>query len=354
MRGPEIHRETSLVRSLADSPLWTTDLHLSISKSSEEDLTEIRFHAPLGRFSHIREPARQQERELAERLPPALIQGLTCETGIVRTALRNLGKIEWSNRCCYRAAVWRGMVLGIENLRGPSSIDVPWRGTLESGGIDLHLPVILGPSATLAVVSYGLEALGIQDGPESFVAPPALTIVDTARSPYPPQRLPQGVRGDNQEDQVLIVGGRWRGGGSHGTADPVFFLLTRPEFALRPLAVSAHFSRRNLAIRAAGFCSFPALALVIDSCRPRVGPRRGETPFDAEISLASTTGGWLAGGSPLRLQFDPWLLLARIRGGLSRPRPAVDRNPIEGDSYGWAPFVLLDLTASQLLGGATT
>jgi hypothetical protein len=130
--------------------------------------------------------------------------------------------------------------------------------------------------------------------------------------------------------------------------DPLFFLLTRPDRALRPLAAATHFSRRNLAVDCSRTAPWPDAAVVVDSWRVRVGPRSGIAPFQAELSWTGPNGGRRAVPAPVALQLDPWEVLAGVQGVCAPTAPALDEDPIEGDSYGLAPSLLTGLCLADL------
>ena len=176
-------------------------------------------------------------------------------------------------------------------------------------------------------------------------------MLDTAASPYPPQHHPFAGDGWPAAARRLLEDGRWRDREEHAGegVDPLFFLLTRPDRALRPLAAATHFNRRNLAVRYGCEAAAPRPAVMVDSWRVRVGPRGGAVPFHAELSAIAADGVRLAVAAPVALRLDPWEVLARLRGEGAAAAPAIDEDPIEGDSYGTAPTLVTDLTLAQLV-----
>jgi hypothetical protein len=249
----------------------------------------------------------------------------------------------------YRMASCRGVGLGVRVAEsGP--FDVPWTGTVAAGEIDPSLPVLLGPSAVLALVSFALEVTGSHVELRSRTEAPGLSVTDTAGSPYPPQHHPFAEDGAPSPDRLLIDDGIWRNREEHAgdDVDPLFFLLTRPERALRPLAAATRFSRRNLSVRCGRTAPAPSPAILVDSWRVRVGPRGGAVPFHAELSVAGPDGERLAVTAPVPLVLDPWEVLARVRGACGPVAPGVDEDPIEGDGYGEAPTLATGLTLADL------
>jgi len=286
-------------------------------------------------------------------LPPALAGRLVVEAGRVRTAISEPGGERPLFDTPYRIATCRGVVLGVHAVGESEPIvpfDSPWQGSIEPEDLDARLPVVLAPSATLALVSYALEVTGAHQDEGDYRAP-GLSVTDTAASPYPPQHHPFTGDGTAAGERPLIAVGEWADRQEHagGGVDSLFILLTRPDRALRPLAAATHFNRRNLRVASAVEVSPLPAAVVIDSWRVRVGPRSGPVPFDGELSWREASGLARAVAVPVGLALDPWLVLAHVVGAESGPLPALDEDPIEGDSYGLAPTLVTDLTLTDLL-----
>ncbi len=353
-------REITMARSVPGQNFSRIDAHLTVESMREGGL-EIRFATPSQLFAELEEMVTSIRRELAARLPEALRSLLATETGVVRsTVWREDGEnksVSWR----YAMATLRGVILGIGSPDNAASFATLWDGTVEAAEIDPGRPVVLSPSAALTLVAYALEtsALGTFTSREEPGRPPmtGLTVTDTADCPYPPQHYPFGGDGRVSRDRPLLREGKWCVDSESvgGDVDPIFFLLTRPEQALRPLAASSYFVRRNLSVYCDKTVESPSPALIVDSWRMRVGPRSGAVPFDAEISCVDPERGRLACTTPLRLCFDPWQALARIRGACGPELPAVDEDPIEGDAYGLVPSLAMDLTLDDLLeeGGSS-
>jgi len=274
------------------------------------------------------------------------------EAGEVRSSLRHEGAPAPLFACGYRMASCRGVVLGIHDTGDGDGLPFapPWTGVLAAEEVDPALPVILAPSAVLALVSYALEVTGGHVAAEGGAELPGLAVRDTAASSYPPQHHPFAGDGSPSPDRPLIADGRWlnreEDAGDH--VDPLFYLLTRPDRALRPLAAATHFNRRNLTVRCSRTAPVPAAAAVVDSWRVRVGPRSGAVPFHAELSRTGPGGERLAVTPAVALHFDPWEVLARVLGAAGPAAPAVDEDPIEGDGYGEAPTLVTGATLADL------
>ena len=317
---------------------------------------DIRFASSRQRPADLERTAAAALRETAERLPEALRGGLAVEAGEVLSRLRRAGGEARLFSREYRMASCRGVVLGIREAGGSGDFGSPWTGILPVSELDSSLPVLLAPSAVLALVSYALEVTGSHLATGSDAEIQGITVLDTASSPYPPQHHPFQGDGTPSPDRPLIEEGRWANRQEHAGdhVDPLFYLLTRPDRALRPLAAATHFNRRNLSVRCGRTVPAPSPAVLVDSWRVRVGPRSGRVLFHAELSRTGPDGERLAVPQAVALSVDPWWLLERIEGASAPPSPAVDEDPIEGNGYGYAPTLVTGLTLADLAATEAT
>jgi hypothetical protein len=241
-------------------------------------------------------------------------------------------------------------VLGIRDglSRGPFA--VPWTGTVAAGEIDPSLPVLLGPSAALALISFALDVTGGHVSAWENAKIPGVTVTDTASSPYPPQHHPFAEDGTASLDRTLLAKGSWSNREEHAgdAVDPLFFLFTRPERALSPLAASTQLNRRNLAVRCDQALSLSLPAVLIESWCARTAARAGVVPSQAELAYVTPDGNRLAAAGSVPLQLDPWEVLSRIQGAGAPATPAVEEDPIEGNSYGLAPLLVTGLSLDHL------
>jgi hypothetical protein len=347
-------REVSQARVSSSAPPSSASVELIVETDGRRGL-DIRFSSPRQRPGGLERGAAACLEETLARFPGDLRNGLSVEAGEVRSLLgRDGDEVPLFSRA-YRMASCRGVVLGGRAADAPGPFDVPWTGTVAAGGIDPSLPVLLGPSAVLALVSFALEVTGSHVELRSRAEAPCLTVVDTASSPYPPQHHPFEEDGAPSPDRPLIEDGLWRNREERAgdDVDPLFFLLTRPERALRPLAAATRFSRRNLAVRCGRTAPAPSPAILVDSWRVRVGPRGGAVPFHAWLSVTGPEGERLAVTAPVPLLLDPWEVLTRIQGASGPVAPAIDEDPIEGDGYGEAPTLATGLTLAALAAPET-
>jgi hypothetical protein len=347
--GAQIVRE--VVQALAPAAAPPSSASLELAVAVGEGGLDVRFAAPRPRPAALERAAAALLAATAARLPEALRDRLAVEVGEVRSRLAGTGSAAPLFVRGYSLATCRGVVLGLGGA-GADPFAGPWSGVVSPEELHPGLPVVLEPSAVLALVCFALEvASGDAGGRDAAPLPGGLTVVDTAASPYPPQHHPFEADGAPSPDRPLIEEGRWRHRDAHrgGDVDPLFFLLTRPDRALRPLAAATHFSRRNLAVRCRRAVPLPAPAVLIESWRVRVGPRSGAVPFHADLSLRTDDGRRLAVPTVLGLHLDPWEILRRILGACGPAVPALEEDPIEGDGYGEAPPLATDLSLGDLL-----
>jgi hypothetical protein len=348
--GFQTVREIAQARAAAASPLSSAHIELTLEMDGRG--LDVRFASPRRRPEELERAAAASLAATAAGLPEALRDRLAVEAGEVRSSLRHEGAPAPLFACGYRMASCRGVVLGIHDTGDGDGLPFapPWTGVLAAEEVDPALPVILAPSAVLALVSYALEVTGGHVDSRRGSEIPGVTVIDTASSPYPPQHHPFEGDGAASPDRPLIEEGRWSNRTEHAgdDVDPLFFLLTRPDRALRPLAAATHFNRRNLTVRCSRTAPVPAAVAVVDSWRVRVGPRSGAVPFHAELSRTGPGGERLAVTPAVALHFDPWEVLARVLGAGGPAAPAVDEDPIEGDGYGDAPPLVTSLTLADL------
>lgn len=346
-------RELAHARTEAAGPPISTSVELTVETGAEGGVA-VHFATPRERPEELERNAQRSLDATLEGLPEPLRPRAMVELGEVRACLQRDGAEHPLFASAYRLARCRGVVLAVEGTHGPRAFESPWSGTMDAVALDAGLPVVLAPSAVLALVSYCLEVTGghVDERGDADVA--ELTITDTSRSPYPPQHHPFTSTGEAAHDRVLVDAGRWSDRAEHAgdDVDPLFYLLTRPERALRPLAAATHFNRRNLAVDCGRKVATPCPAVVVDSWRVRVGPRHGRVPFHAELSYLGAGRERLAVVPTVAVELDPWNVLLRVRGATGPVAPAVDEDPIEGDGYGTAPVLATDLALADLLRDA--
>jgi hypothetical protein len=194
---------------------------------------------------------------------------------------------------------------------------------------------VLAPSAVLTLTAWIYESRGEM--------PSSVELIDTSRSPYPPHDLPSPP-GEPPSDHPL-------GSNSEGHDDPGFNLLTRPEQALLPSGISFERPRRNLKViaRRQAEPGVAGSAICLDALTILDGAARRRIAVAAELTWRRADRLSVP-PEPLLLHLDPQRLLERCRGAVGRPQPALDRDPIERESFGLAPALLSDIPWQELLG----
>lgn len=348
MTAHQTLRAVSRARATAAGPPSSASLEMTVEADARR--LEVRFGGPCRRPAGLERTVAASFAAMSDALPEAARHRLEVEIGHVRAVLRQGGVERPLFDQDYRLASCQGVILEVAE---GGSFRSPWTGSLDPAELDPGLPLVLGPSAVLALVSYALEVTGSHVEVRSPAPMPGLMVIDTAASPYPPQHHPFTSDGAAAPERPLIEEGIWHDREEHTGegVDPLFVLLTRPDRALRPLAAATHFNRRNLAVRCARAAAPPPAAVLVDSWRVRVGPRSGAVPFHAELSRLGLDGERLAVSSAVGLRLDPWEVLARVAGACGTPAPAIDADPIEGDSYGSAPPLVTELLLADLVVG---
>ena len=199
----------------------------------------------------------------------------------------------------------------------------------------VSVPLVIGPSAVLALVDFALDGLL---GPERAHGCPlheGFSIVDTPHSPYAPQHREAGAS-------------RLVGTVNSGIVDDAtFLLLQRSERWQRPLNALYHVSRRNLAISYPVERAEPPDAVVIDTLAAECEPTLAASDWIATWHVRSHNGSrW--GRGHLSITWEIPRVLDAVCGAVSPPLPGCIRDAIEGDIFGLAPSLLLDARSSTL------
>ncbi len=184
-----------------------------------------------------------------------------------------------------------------------------------------ELPVVLRPSAVLSLATAWLEVTPPNEVAAALAG--TLGVELTGASPYPPDDFP--FDDDPAAPRLLARLEHWR-------------------FAFDGIS---DVRRRNLRLAARAVPQPPAEPyLALDVLRAHAASHRSTIPWRATWSVRSA-GAVLAGAAPLMLQLDPALLRCARPAGAAEP--ACDRDPIQGDLWGWAPPLVLAARAGELL-----
>lgn len=330
-------------------------VRLSLARAAELSAVDVIVHAassteparlladdfPLDELERL---ARAEHTALADRLPAPLRPGLVTEAGALEQTVREEGRLLARRAVRYIISSCRGVVFGNdvpatggEQRHGPP----PWTGTVEVGALRHDLPVVLAPAAVLALVMH-LDAA--EDGaPEALppmrgrAAALGVVVVRETASPYPPHTSPVDLIGTRQlqHEEPTPPPSRLRG-------------LFRPEWWSRPAGALVEDTVGSILVSCDMTGAAPALFVLIEELVP-VSPRPGRGRWLARAALG-TTGDRLASGHDLVLDIDPLRILHACCGALGGVQVAVVGNPLAGDRYGFAPFVLLSQRLTDLVG----
>ena len=254
-------------------------------------------------------------RSLASALPAHRRAELQCEAGIVR---------EGEHDVTYTLAHCNGAILG-GNAEAPA-----WSGTASTVRWADRPPdatLVLGPSATLALVDFILDGIPGQLEADHWPFAQELVIEDTSASPYPPQHRDMGVPIRLGPENL-----------APRQDDPTFMLLQRSERWQRPVSALYNISRRNLAIGWQG--KGPLIprrsALVLDTLTTESEPTLAPSNWLATWYLDDPLAGRDWGEERLEVRIETAAILRTVCPvGPSRSGCICD--PIEGEIFGVAP-----------------
>lgn len=253
-------------------------------------------------------PAARLHETLLDRAPRMLRAVMRSETGVVRTELPD-AVLEQR----YALATCADVVVLLTGELTPEPV-VPWRGTSSRDELDPRLPVVLGPSAVLSLAT-GLVELTDSARPEW------LSVRTVPRSPYPPHDVPAGAE------------------------DPeVNWWIAHTEHWMRPLRTTRS-SRGRYDVRAA----LPPVRAQLPAVRIEslVSLDTEGRTWHASLSVERDGGRfWLT--RPVPVHASPAALLGRAHGQVEPPEAALDRDPVDGESFGWAPALVTDATVAEL------
>jgi hypothetical protein len=250
-----------------------------------------------------------------DRVPIARIPSLTAECGAVS---------EGRSSCTYTVVHLNGAILEIHE----ESFDYPHGANeLEWSQCPQGAAIVLGPSASLALVDFAIDGVLASLWPYARVLQ-RLRIVDTPHSPYPPQHRANGAP-------------RRVGTANPGVIDDAtFLLLQRSERWQRPLNALYNINRRNLSISHSTVAAPPSVAVVIDTLVPEGEPTIAASDWIGAWHLQSPEGRYW-GRRLLSINLNVSELLEAADWAVSPPRAACICDPIEGEIFGLAPSLLV-------------
>lgn len=273
--------------------------------------------------------ARTVQRELAEKGDAALGgASLLIETGTVTVeAGLDATLLERRRRPYYLVRDGDHVLHLRDGSRPPAAL--PWSWAAPVDAVRPEDPVVLGPTALLALVAARQEADPTERGDTEPAAAP---------SPYPPHDaalppLPGHL--------AAALAGTDLAGVAELLADPALWHVPQATFttALRPRPRTGRL-RRGPA---------PRRALVLDSLVRRGRHADGRLEWSGGFSLRDGSGGTGRGTVPLLVRGDPAELLRRTVHACGAERPALARDPIGRATYTLAPPVTTSLRADEVI-----
>jgi hypothetical protein len=328
MTVTQVRREVRLVRRVHDSVArlhrWGCWIDLA------PDGLNVRIAAPEGSENHdIEEPASRLHDALLQQIPRVLRTGARSEIGVVRTETRECGRSVGTWQRSYALATCADVVVTLaDDLWAVPA--VPWRGTCSLADLDSGLPVVLGPSAVLSLAAGVLELPGDPSRPET-VAPSWISVHPVHRSPYPPHDYPLEIAATaaGLSDELLAEITWWTARTEHWMRPMRTTRASRGQYRVQTALPTM--PDRSAAIWVESLVSLDTLG----RC------------WHASLSVERDGGRWWL-TQPLPVEIRAHDLLLSAVGQVEPPQPALDRDPIDGESFGWAPGLLTGFTAGEL------
>ncbi len=254
----------------------------------------------------------------AEDLPNIRRSQLICEVGVVQECGRSeIYSIAHANGAILeRARQW---------LPSAHAESVRWED------LPKNLPVVLAPSATLALTDFILDAIPGVLQETDWPLGDRLIILDTACSPYPPQRHPNGA------PPICIVPSSI----TRTVDDSITFqLLQRSERWQRPFSALYFISRRNLALSWDGTpLPLEGNAIVLDTVSAETEPTLFPSQWLGTWYLHTPANkSWGCGRLELEIDTQKALRGAAVVGC---PLAACICDAIEGEIYATAPPTMI-------------
>lgn len=341
-----IHRWIDFTRLTGFRP---ERLRFAVRAEVRHGETAIRFTAPPAEeaASEAADRAAQLWEQWSASVPAGDRAELVTERGVVRTTYQAGGRM-----VACREVVFELVRSGAALLWLGRPGDAPQPPVLlgEAGGNDLaDQPVVIAPSAVLALVSGLLDRSGARASDLWWVAASNLTVIDTPDSPHPAHDL-SAVPPVFAPERVVVADGRlcdaWEVPARH---DPMRFLvLARTEDWLRPLGAVENPARRNLRVEYAAAAPPTHERLTLQTLTPLTAQLEGMVEWEATYTLDGAAG-WRVGSAPLRFSSPASAILGAITGATARPAPGLELDPVAGPVFGWAPALATRLTARRLL-----
>lgn len=330
-------RQVRLVRRVGATPprryQWGCRLD-----STPGDL-DVRIAAPAATGRDLDEIGRRMHDGLLERMPPMLRSRLRSEVGVVLTQTQVSDRPPASRCHAYSLATCADVVLTLVSHLSPEPA-IPWRGTCPASALDPELPVVFGPSAVLSLAAGALEMPEGAEGAEGTwdaggpagrevnekAIPDWMSVRSVSRSPYPPHDIPLGL--DDVPD---------------GQRDAIAYWAAHTEHWMRPMRTTRA-SRGQYEVHAALPPAPAGPALWVEDLASL--DTRGRY-WQASLSAERDGGRWWV-TQPWPVEAPARKLLGAAVGQVEPSRPALDRDPVDGEAFGWAPALLTGYTVGML------
>jgi hypothetical protein len=204
----------------------------------------------------------------------------------------------------------------------------PWHGTCAISAVDHDLPVVLGPSAVLSLTAGALEMTDRPEAEDEAAAalPGWISVDSVPDSPYPLHDAPPDA-GDLPDERRAAIA----------------YWVARTEHWMRPMRTTRA-SRGQYRLNARLPARSPGPALWVEALTSL--DTQGQYWLAALSVGEAGSRRWLTEPWPVEVRAVELLQAAVSHAG--QPLPALDRDPIDGESFGWAPAVQLRTTAAML------
>ncbi|MEU6576359.1 hypothetical protein [Streptomyces sp. NPDC046805] len=347
--GRESRAELAL-RAESDQPgQWHLATHAPDSdgeNESENKGKDEHEHESDGDSDELASRARTARRVLVEKAWPVLRgNGPLVEAGHTGTEVVCDGRTVRTSSRAYLLVRDGDHVLHLGD--GPVPEDtVPWVRDAGPDEIRADDPVLLGPSALLALMAALQEELGAT-APERAALPtsPPSPSPSPPRTPYPPHDLslpvlPPVLTGGRSTDDLRQA--------AELLGDPTLWLVphgTFGDFAAWDVAAA---DRPEVDAERLPLAAPPPRALIIDSLIPRARSAAGALDWTAGYRMSDRSGTG-RGTEPLRLRGAPAELLAAAEARCGPRLPGLGRDPIGRPYYRLVPTVSTSLNAGRML-----
>jgi hypothetical protein len=301
---------------------WDCRIH-----SARESL-DVHIAAPGGLDDiDLDEPGGLLHDDLFEQLPPMLRTSARSEVGVIRTETRIRGRPVGTRCHGYALATCADVVITLTDHLSPVPV-TPWRGTCPASDLDPDLPVVFGPSAVLSLTAGALEMLEDPERTKTPVkaVPNWMSVKSVSRSPYPPHDAPLDIEDVPNEQR-----------------DAIIYWAARTEHWMRPMRTTRA-SRGQYEVHAALPLVSVGPALWVE-CLISLDTRGRY--WQASLSVGRDGGRWWL-TQPWSVEIRADELLGAAVGQVEPLQPALDRDPVDGESFGWAPTLLTGYTVGVL------